>query len=375
MTDLAVLGQDPGFGGGTLAMTESFWRAAESLGRRPELQYLRYQSLDERRDSGTVVRGRSVPQLLRGLDAANVAGAACAIAPRLRAAHSRFVCAAVASNGLAAVLARRRYGCWIATSLMHEWQSRSDGLDAGRRALFRVNAPALRMYERTVIRHASVIWTISPTTRSDLAETAGIAEERIRVVSIPIDLDAYVPLDDDEWRARLDEPEIVFVGRASDPRKNIGLLLDAFRLLRAQVGRNVRLTLVGERPLVPLPPGVHATGHVDSVAELIRSAALFVLPSRQEGFGIVVAEALAAGVPVLVTPSGGPEALVRESGGGEVLSGFEPGELAESAAALLGDHARLLAMRRRGHAHVVREHDPTHLRDALREALEQLDEP
>jgi glycosyltransferase involved in cell wall biosynthesis len=114
---------------------------------------------------------------------------------------------------------------------------------------------------------------------------------------------------------------------------------------------------------------------VDSVAELIRSAALFVLPSRQEGFGIVVAEALAAGVPVLVTPSGGPEALVRESGGGEVLSGFEPGELAESAAALLGDHARLLAMRRRGHAHVVREHDPTHLRDALREALEQLDEP
>ena len=52
MTDLAVLGQDPGFGGGTLAMTESFWRAAESLGRRPELQYLRYRALDERRDSG-----------------------------------------------------------------------------------------------------------------------------------------------------------------------------------------------------------------------------------------------------------------------------------------------------------------------------------
>jgi glycosyltransferase involved in cell wall biosynthesis len=375
MTDLAVLGQDPGFGGGTLAMTESFWRAAESLGRRPELQYLRHRALNERRDSGPMLSARSVPQLLRGLDAANVAGAACAMAPRLRAARSRFVCAAVASNGLAAVLARRPYGCWVATSLMREWQSRSDGLDAGRRALFRMNGPALRLYERTVVRNATVIWAISPATRSDLAETAGIAEERIRVVSIPIDLDTYVPLDDDEWRARLDEPEIVFVGRASDPRKNIGLLLDAFRLLRARLGREVRLTLVGERPLLQLPAGVHATGHVDSVAELIRSAALLVLPSRQEGFGIVVAEALASGVPAVVTPSGGPEELIRASGGGEVLSGFEADELAERVEALLSDHDRLAAMRRRGHAYVVREHAPTHLREALGEALEQLDEP
>src|SRR5207247_7092250 len=174
MTDLAVLGQDPGFRGGALAMTESFWRAAEALGRRPGLHYVRVRSLDAQRDSGSVVRGRGVPQLLRGFDAVNVAGAAAAIAPRLRAARTRFVCAAVASNGLAAVLARRRYGCWIATSLMREWQSRRDGVDSSRRALFRVNAPALRMYEQTVVRNATVIWTISPATRRDLAHAAGI---------------------------------------------------------------------------------------------------------------------------------------------------------------------------------------------------------
>jgi glycosyltransferase involved in cell wall biosynthesis len=371
MTDLAVLGQDPGFGGGTLAMTQSFWRAAESLGRRPELQYLRYHALDDRRDSA--LRGRSVPQLLRGLDAANVAGAAAVIAPRLRAARSRFVCAAVASNGLAAVLARRRYGCWIATSLMHEWRSRSEGLDSRRRALFRANAPALRLYERTVIRHASVIWTISAATRRDLVDATGIEEERIRVVPIPLDLGAFVPLDDDAWSARIEAPEIVFVGRASDPRKNVGLLLDAFRLLRERLGTKVRLTLVGEPPLVQLPPGARATGYVESVAERIRSAALFVLPSRQEGFGIVVAEALAAGVPVLVTPSGGPEELARASGGGEVLSGFDAEELATRAAALLEDRDRLLVMRGRGTSWVRREHDPERLRESLGEALEELD--
>ena len=107
--------------------------------------------------------------------------------------------------------------------------------------------------------------------------------------------------------------------------------------------------------------------------ERLRGAALFVLPSLQEGFGIVVAEALAAGVPAVVTPSGGPEELVRASGGGEVLSGFDPEELADRVAALLGDRDRLLAMRRRGHAYVVREHDPAHLREALARALEELD--
>jgi hypothetical protein len=40
---------------------------------------------------------------------------------------------------------------------------------------------------------------------------------------------------------------------------------------------------------------------------------------------------------------------------------------------LLYDRDRLRAMRRRGHVHVVREHDPVHLREALREALETLD--
>jgi D-inositol-3-phosphate glycosyltransferase len=112
---------------------------------------------------------------------------------------------------------------------------------------------------------------------------------------------------------------------------------------------------------------------VASVAEILRRATLFVLPSLQEGFGIVVAEALASGIPVLVTPCGGPEDLVRDSHGGEVMSSFDPEELAERAEALLRDAERLGEMRRSGRTYVVREHDPARLRDALAEALEVLD--
>jgi glycosyltransferase involved in cell wall biosynthesis len=218
-----------------------------------------------------------------------------------------------------------------------------------------------------------VRWATSPASRRAVAAAGGVDESTIRVVPIPIDSDRFFPLAENEWECGLTRPEIIFVGRANDPRKNVSLLLDGFARLRSRLP-GARLTLVGEPPDGGLPEGVQATGSVHSVAEVLRRGALFVLPSLQEGFGIAAAEALASGVPVLATPSGGPEELVRESGGGEILSGFDPEELAHRAEALLGDLERLGAMRRAGRAYVVRHHDPSKLRAALAEALEVIDD-
>jgi phosphatidylinositol alpha-mannosyltransferase len=192
----------------------------------------------------------------------------------------------------------------------------------------------------------------------------------VRILPIPVDTERFAPLADDLWLTGLERPVLVFVGRADDPRKNVGLLLEALPALRARVP-GVRVRLVGAPP-DRVPDGVEATGPVPDVAPHLRDAALFVLPSLQEGFGIVAAEALAAGVPVLATPSGGPEDLLRASGGGVVLRGFEAGELASTAADLLGDAGTLLAMRSRGREHVVREHGPERFRRLLGEALREL---
>ena len=137
-------------------------------------------------------------------------------------------------------------------------------------------------------------------------------------------------------RERLERPTVVFVGRADDPRKNVASFSQAWPLVRSQRPERP-LRLVGRAPAGPLPAGVEAAGEVASVAEELRRASLFVLPSLQEGFGIVVAEALASGSPVVVTPCGGPEELVRASGGGTVLADFEPGTLAEALVAALAD--------------------------------------
>ena len=183
---------------------------------------------------------------------------------------------------------------------------------------------------------------------------------------------ALAPEPDETWLARLEAPTLAFVGRADDPRKNLPLLLEALPLIRARVP-GTRLRLIG-RPPERVPAGVDALGPVDSIAEPLRESSLFVLPSWQEGFGIVAAEALACGVPVVTTPSGGPEQLVRDSGGGRVLSGFAVEELAETVSALLGDVATLGRMRAAGREYVAREHSPDRFRSLLADALRAVDE-
>src|SRR6185503_5421836 len=90
----------------------------------------------------------------------------------------------------------------------------------------------------------------------------------------------------------------------------VGLLLDALRQLPG-----VRALLVGEPPDTPLPERAQATGVVPSIAAFLRRGTMLVLPSHQEGFGIVGAEAMAAGLPLVTLDPwtvGGTQTHARE---------------------------------------------------------------
>lgn len=342
MTDLAVLGMDPAFGGGARAQTAAFLAAARSLDRVPEVHHIR------------------MPSRFRPVDAANQLASAVRLAPRLRPARSVWVVTTAGSYGYAATLSDRPYSCWIGTGLHDEWAGRRPGLRASRRLAIRANAPLLRRLERRVLRGAERVYATSPWSRASVARAGGLREDDVGILPLPVDLDALVPAGDEEWRRTLDRPVVAFVGRADDPRKNVGLLLEALTLLPG-----VRLLLIGSPPRGPLPERVEATGAVPSVGPHLRRATLLVLPSHQEGFGIAVAEGLAAGLPVVTTPCGGPEDLVARSGAGVVLSGFSAEELAAAIRGLLDNPDELAKMRRRGREHVEREHSPARLRELL----------
>ena len=359
MTDLAVVGQDPRFGGGALAQMEALVAGARELGRSPELLYPPHPTL------------AGVRLTLDRVEALRQRRWAARLAPQVREARSVWVASTIATHGLAAERSGRRYGCWLGTTLEDEWTARARGLDQGRRLAQRVNAPFLRPLERRVIRGAARVYATSPGSRAALADAGGLDPETIGILPIPVDVDVLVPEADETWQARLDAPVIAFVGRADDPRKNLPLLLEALPLIRARVP-GARLRLIGKPPPV-VPDGVDALGELPSIAGPLREASLFVLPSWQEGFGIVAAEAIACGVPVVTTPSGGPEELVRGSRGGRVLSGFEAEELAETVAGLLEDVDTLRRMRVAGREHVVREHSSDGFRSLLADALSAVD--
>jgi glycosyltransferase involved in cell wall biosynthesis len=358
--DLAVLGQDPRFGGGGNAQTEAFMDAARALGRKPALLYEPHPGL------GT-------PQLTwRRVEALRQAAGARRLAGSLRDARSIWVCASLAQNGAAAPRSGRRYACWIGTTIASEWWGRAPGLSRTRRATAGASIPVLRRLEQRVLRGAAVLYATSPSSRADVAAAAGRDERDVGVLPIPINPELLVPADEDEWRAALTAPVLTFVGRADDPRKNVSLLLQAFAELR-RARPEARLRLVGAPPSSPPPAGVELVGRVTDVASELRRAAIFVLPSRQEGFCIAAAEALAAGLPVIATPCRGPEELLRVSRGGHVLDGFDAGELSGAIAALADSPDEAAAMRAAGRAYVTRIHAPSRFRELVAHALAELD--
>jgi glycosyltransferase involved in cell wall biosynthesis len=361
MIDLAVLGQDPRFGGGGRALLRAFLEGARALGRSPELIYEPHPGLDE--DPGFSRRVEALHQLR----------AARRLAPLLREVSSLWVVAPAAPAGLAAVRSGRRYSCWLATTIDSEWHGRAPGLSRRHRFGASLSLPGLRRMERSVLRGAANVYATSAASRDSIASARGVDEAAVAVLPIPVDVERFRPKSDQAWLEQLDKPTIAFVGRADDPRKNLPLLLDAFALVRRELP-DATLRLIGRPPragAVAHGAGVEVCGEVDELPTILRDSQLSVLPSLQEGFGIVVAEALASGVPVVTTPSGGPEQLVRDSGGGCVTRSFDPEELATEIVHLLRSPERLVACRRSGRDYVVRHHSRAAFGVLLRRALDE----
>lgn len=167
--------------------------------------------------------------------------------------------------------------------------------------------------------------------------------DRIGVIPNPVPLDEF-PLGADAHR---DPDELLWVGARAE-HKGTERLLRGFAAARA-ARPNLRLRLVGSsrdgdgewRALadelgvadgVSIEPAADRAG----VAEAMRRATLFVHPSPFETFGMVAAEALASGLPVAATPSGGVESIIGSDGTAGVLAhSLEPAALAEAIVAAL----------------------------------------
>ena len=201
-----------------------------------------------------------------------------------------------------------------------------------------------------IARRASALVTVSEFSRGQIAETLGIDPASIAVIAGGVD-ERFVP-DADAVGARralgLERPYVLTLATRYG-RKNPAALGPAARRL---VEAGVELVAAGgERPhmrAAPAAAGVRTLGYVPDalLPGLFAGARAFVLPSRDEGFGLPALEAMAAGVPVVAGDSG---ALPETCGGAALL--VDPDDataIADALARLLLDEAERERLRSAG---------------------------
>jgi glycosyltransferase involved in cell wall biosynthesis len=159
---------------------------------------------------------------------------------------------------------------------------------------------------------------------------AGAPSDRVSAVPLGVDTSAFsIP------RTFPEVPPIrfVFVGQFDD-RKGADILLGAVALLEKQT-KNFRLAVVGNRGEADATTNsdlIEYRGwlpHAELGSELAKHHVL-VLPSRHDSFGMVVAEAMACGLPAIVSESVGAQEMVTPSVNGLIVPAGESPALAET---------------------------------------------
>lgn len=137
--------------------------------------------------------------------------------------------------------------------------------------------------------------------------------------------------------SRNSRPVFLFAGNFA-LHKGAHILLDAWRSMGVS---GARLLIAGDVHLAPdllqqLPAGVELLGRVDSgrLQQLYRQATALVLPSLSDGFGMVITEALANGLPVITTPNAGASDLIRPGENGLLVPVLDASALSQAMQSL-----------------------------------------
>ena len=241
------------------------------------------------------------------------------------------------------------------------------------RGLSRARLTAEAFFERLHVRRVERVLAPSAHSAGQIAALYGIASERVRVVPEPIELERWTRALAVTVAPSRDRPSVLCVAHLY-PRKDVATLLAAMRRVQESavlriVGVGPELARLRERARrLRIERRVEFLGHIsyERLAAEYRRAELLCLPSRQEGFGIVFLEAMAAGLPIVAARTAAVPEVVSDQVNGSLVAPGDEAALTREIERLLEDAGLRKRFGEAGRARVARY-------DATRVAAEFLD--
>lgn len=233
---------------------------------------------------------------------------------------------------------------------------------------------SIALAESRIVRGAARMHYTAQAEQDEAEASLGFSTRGV-IVPNPVE-GPPEPLDRRTYPGLSGRPVILFLSRVN-PKKGLDLLLDAFAQLRQQ-GSNAALVIAGtgepafvetlkqQANRLGIANDTIWTGFLTGDAKwpAYASADVFVLPSYSENFGVAPVEAMAAGVPVVVSDQVGVHPEVTVSGAGVVVP-CDAGELARALAQILSNTKAATLMRERGQAYAKKVYSVRAVSDTL----------
>lgn len=221
---------------------------------------------------------------------------------------------------------------------------------------------------------------MSQALRENVLETHPIRERMVKVVNLGLDFDLFDPDRVDPgaqrtaWGADADTVVIGLVGRI-DPAKGQGTFIKAAAgLLKSlRESEKLKFVIVGEETLgnasehlQELKEMVHQfrledhvvfAGYQENIPEVMRAFDVFVMPSRQETFGLVAIEAMAMECPIIISSGGSAEEIVGDEEFGLKMRADDAFDLQRQLRRLLDSPMERVQMGQRARLHVKKNYD------------------
>lgn len=218
----------------------------------------------------------------------------------------------------------------------------------------------VRFLDLSGVKSVDVVFTENPGMTKTIKEYKEYAGEL--VLHPPgVDVDLYFPLADRSPEVKY----ILFSGRASDARKNLGMMIDVLKYLKCTL--NLKVVLKVMTPQMCSDDFLARATECDVISQIefcvdlspdervtiFQNAGVFVVPSLEEGLGMALLEAMSCGIPAVSTRCGGPDYILEEGAYGRLVEVGDTVGMARAIAEICRDNELAMSMGQKSRERVV----------------------